>query len=69
MYSQLSTAISDASGYIDSQLDSFELTFAPVPPEKNDTWIEILIALLTLGLTAIAAPFFAGGKSRCRAFS
>jgi hypothetical protein len=66
MYSQLSTAISDASGYIASQLDSFELTFAPVAQPKSDEWIVILIALLGLGLTAVAAPFFAEGKFRHR---
>lgn len=64
MYSELYSAINAASGYIDSQLDSFELTFAPVSQPKSDEWLVILIALLGLGLTAVAAPFFAGGESR-----
>jgi hypothetical protein len=63
MYSQLYTAISDASRYINSQLASFKLTFAPVAQPKSDEWILILIALLGLGLTAVAALFFARGKS------
>ncbi|WPG98091.1 Hypothetical protein R9X50_00087700 [Acrodontium crateriforme] len=60
-YSQLYNAINDAAGsYIDSQLQSFEDTFAPVPPARSDEWLLILTSLLGLGLTAIAAPFFDG---------
>lgn len=45
-------------------MEDFELTFAPVPPEPSDEWLEILIALFGLGITAIAAPFFDESKSR-----
>jgi hypothetical protein len=66
MYSQFYNAITAAAGqYIDSQLQYFETTFAPVPPPKSDEWLLILINLLGLGISAIAAPFFEGGESRC----
>ncbi|KGO58768.1 Glycoside hydrolase, superfamily [Penicillium expansum] len=60
-YSQLWYAINGiAATYIDNQLSDFEDTFAPVPPAKSDEWLDILIDLLGLGLTAVAAPFFDG---------
>lgn len=63
MYSQLWYAITGiAATYIDNQLSDFEDTFAPVPPAKSDEWEVLLIDLLGLGITAIAAPFFDGGE-------
>lgn len=44
-------------------MQSFEDTFAPVPPPQSDTWEEILIDLVGLGITAIAAPYLDGGES------
>ncbi|KAL4745304.1 hypothetical protein BDW72DRAFT_211523 [Aspergillus terricola var. indicus] len=44
---------------IDSlSLDNFENKFAPVPEPPDDTWLLLLIDLVTLGTAAIAAPFF-----------
>lgn len=63
MYSQLYYAINGiAATYVDNQLSDFEDTFAPVPPAKSDEWLVLLIDLLGLGLTAVAAPFFDGGE-------
>ncbi|KAJ5726918.1 Glycoside hydrolase superfamily [Penicillium malachiteum] len=60
-YSQLYNAINGiAATYIDDQLKDFEDTFAPIPPTESDEWLDILIDLLGLGLTAVAAPFFDG---------
>ncbi|KAL5337697.1 hypothetical protein BJX70DRAFT_409027 [Aspergillus crustosus] len=39
-------------------LDDFELTFAPVPPEESNMWLEILLTLLTLGTLSGIGPFF-----------
>lgn len=47
-----------AASLIDDSLKSFEDDFAPVPPPQSDLWELLLIQLLTLGLTAVAAPFF-----------
>lgn len=59
MYSQLYSGIFDATGgYIDTQLQDFEDTFAPVPPAPSDEWLILLTSLLGLGITAVAAPFF-----------
>ncbi|OTA05027.1 chitinase [Trichoderma parareesei] len=41
-------------------LPEMENTFAPVPPESNSELLLILLNLLGLGATAIAAPFFDG---------
>ncbi|KGO76570.1 Peptidoglycan-binding Lysin subgroup [Penicillium italicum] len=61
MYTELYDNInSDAGVYIDSQLQDFEATFAPVPPAPSDDWLVILTNLLGLGITAIAAPYFDG---------
>ncbi|GCB21695.1 killer toxin subunits alpha/beta [Aspergillus awamori] len=60
-YSRLDSAISKVAGtYIDSQLQDFEDTFAPVPPTPSDTWLEILLNLLGLGITVVTAPYFEG---------
>lgn len=60
MYTQINAA---AANYIDTQLADFEDTFAPVAPAASDEWLEIVISLVGLGITAIAAPFFDGGTS------
>nr|POE96544.1 killer toxin subunits alpha/beta [Quercus suber] len=50
--------VSAAALQIDNSLAKFENTFAPVPPPKSDKDAQIIIALLTLGASAVAAPFF-----------
>jgi hypothetical protein len=41
---------------------SFEQTFAPVPPpDPSQTAIEEVIAIITLGASIAAAPFFNSG--------
>lgn len=67
MFQSFHDALTDeAATYIDSQLASFEDTFATVPPEKSDEWLEILLNLLGLGFSAAAAPFFDSCKlSKC----
>ncbi|OAA60299.1 chitinase [Niveomyces insectorum RCEF 264] len=43
-----------------ASLDLLEDTFAPVPPTHHEVWLDILMALLPLGLISSAAPFFNG---------
>ncbi|PWY76008.1 glycoside hydrolase family 18 protein [Aspergillus sclerotioniger CBS 115572] len=58
-YSQFHAAIDAVAGtYIDTQLQYFETTFSPVPPTESNTWLEILLNLVGLGITAVAGPFF-----------
>ncbi|GKZ37253.1 hypothetical protein AbraIFM66950_008710 [Aspergillus brasiliensis] len=60
-YSRFYAAIHDVAGtYLNSQLPDFEKTFAPVAPTPSDTWLEILINLLGLGITVVTAPYFEG---------
>ncbi|KAF2168013.1 glycoside hydrolase family 18 protein [Zasmidium cellare ATCC 36951] len=59
IYSDYVTALTSAAATaIDPSLDTFETTFAPVPPPKSDLWLQIIIALATLGASMVAAPFF-----------
>ncbi|KAJ6140241.1 hypothetical protein N7471_006727 [Penicillium samsonianum] len=39
-------------------LDDLENKFAPIPPEEDNTWLLLLIDVLTLGTLGTAAPFF-----------
>lgn len=66
MYSNYWKALDGAAGTtFSASLPSFETTFAPVPPPKETPlWEEILIAIVTLGASLIAAPFFNSSKSR-----
>lgn len=41
-----------------SALDDLENKFAPIPPEEDNTWLLLLIDLLTLGGLGTAGPFF-----------
>lgn len=50
-------------------LTSFENTFAPVTPPENTAWMDILWAVISLGLTAVAAPFFNGAFSKLAYFA
>ncbi|OJZ85163.1 hypothetical protein ASPFODRAFT_61841 [Aspergillus luchuensis CBS 106.47] len=60
-FSQFYAAINAVAGtYIDTQLQDFETTFATVPSPPSDTWLEVLVNLLGLGITVITAPYFEG---------
>ncbi|KAF2160903.1 glycoside hydrolase family 18 protein, partial [Zasmidium cellare ATCC 36951] len=64
MYTSFIDAITGfAALSIDSSLSSFEDTFAPVPPPPSDEVAQLIIAFVTLGASAIAAPFFNSSKS------
>jgi hypothetical protein len=39
-------------------LDDLENKFAPIPPEEDNTWLLLLVDLLTLGTLGTTAPFF-----------
>ncbi|CAK7206937.1 hypothetical protein SEUCBS139899_009744 [Sporothrix eucalyptigena] len=43
---------------VQSTMHAFEDTFAPVRPTESTGWVDILMAVVSLGLTAVAAPFF-----------
>ncbi|OLN96797.1 Killer toxin subunits alpha/beta 2 [Colletotrichum chlorophyti] len=49
--------------------DDMEDTFAPIPEEKTNQWLNILIDLLTIGTLGGAAPFFNGFLKTLPAFS
>ena len=42
-------------------MSDFENTFAPIPPPPDNTWIQILLDLVSMGATMVAGPFLKGG--------
>jgi hypothetical protein len=60
MYLDYYNALYRAAGVsINPELKNFENKFAPVPPALDDPkWLQILLGLISLGATMIAAPFF-----------
>ncbi|THC89244.1 hypothetical protein EYZ11_011312 [Aspergillus tanneri] len=47
-----------AASEITNALDDFENKFAPIPKPPDNTWLLLLIDLITLGSASAAAPFF-----------
>ncbi|GAB1203521.1 hypothetical protein APSETT445_002156 [Aspergillus pseudonomiae] len=47
-----------AASVITNSLDDFENKFAPIPKPPDNTWLLLLIDLITLGTASAAAPFF-----------
>lgn len=47
---------------IDNSLDDLENKFAPVPPPKDDTWVNILLGFVSMGTPMIGGKFFKDGK-------
>lgn len=59
MYASYQTALTQACATsLDPALDDFEVTFAPVPPPPDDTWLSILLDVVTLVGTVAVANFF-----------
>ncbi|KAK9855849.1 hypothetical protein MYU51_001467 [Penicillium brevicompactum] len=50
--------VTDAALVIDNSLPHLENTFAPVPPEKNDNWLNTLLGLVALGVPTVGGKFF-----------
>lgn len=65
MYAQFHDAlVSDAALVIDNTLPDLENTFAPVPPAKDDSWLNILLGFVSMGTPMIGGKFFDDGKLR-----
>jgi GH18 family chitinase/LysM repeat protein len=58
MYTDFHDELYKAASVISFSLDDFGNKFAPVPEEKDDTWLLVLIDLLTFGTATLAGPFF-----------
>ncbi|CAG8893424.1 unnamed protein product [Penicillium egyptiacum] len=48
----------EATVFSSTALDHMENSFAAVPPEKDNTWLLLIIDLLTVGTLGTAGPFF-----------
>src|ERR1700761_2153528 len=59
MYERYSNALFlVAASTLDPSMTEFETTFAPVAPEPDDTWLQILLDIVSMGAAMVAAPFF-----------
>ncbi|OIW30765.1 hypothetical protein CONLIGDRAFT_614022 [Coniochaeta ligniaria NRRL 30616] len=59
MYASYQTALYQAAAaYLDPALADFENNFAPVPPPPDNTWLEILLAVVDLVGTVAVSSFF-----------
>ncbi|KAK8074334.1 chitinase [Apiospora phragmitis] len=59
MYAQYHEALFDvAASEISNALDDLENKFAPIPAEEDNTWLLLLIDLITVGTLSAAGPFF-----------
>ncbi|KAH0426127.1 glycosylhydrolase family 18-6 [Colletotrichum camelliae] len=58
VYRSYYNAVLDVATIGSFTLDNLENQFAPVPPEKDDTWLLFLINMLTTGTLLVAAPIF-----------
>lgn len=47
-----------AASSINPALEDFENKFSPIPPEQDNNWLLLLLDLVTVGVSAAAAPFF-----------
>ena len=58
------TITDSATLSINNALDSFANDFAPIPPEPDNTWLLILLDVLTIGASAALGPLFKNGTFR-----
>ncbi|GKU21122.1 unnamed protein product [Fusarium langsethiae] len=58
MYSDYYDAVTEAATFIAFDLADFGNKFAPIPEAEDNTWLFVMIDLLTWGTSSIAAPFF-----------
>lgn len=62
MYSEFKSAlVADAALVIDNTLPDLENTFAPVPLEKDDSWLNTILGLVALGVPIVGGKFFDDG--------
>lgn len=59
IYQSYHDALFDAAAAaIDPALQDFESNFSPVPPTEDNTSLLLLLDIITVGISAAAAPFF-----------
>jgi hypothetical protein len=61
MHHTYHTSLFQAMSVISTSLDDMEETFAPIPQPQDNTWLLLLINLVTLGTLSVMAPFFNHG--------
>jgi len=54
--------VSASALLIDNSLDDLENKFAPVPPPKDDSWLNILLGFVSMGTPMIGGKFFSDGE-------
>ncbi|CAI7654484.1 unnamed protein product [Penicillium discolor] len=59
MYAEFKSAlVANAALVIDNTIPDLENTFAPVPPKKDDLWLDAVLGLVALGVPTVGRKFF-----------
>ncbi|GKZ81630.1 hypothetical protein AnigIFM56816_006151 [Aspergillus niger] len=58
MYKRYYDGLFNSLSIVGTALDDMENKFAPIPPEEDNTWLNILIDMITLGALGTAGPLF-----------
>ncbi|KAL4879073.1 hypothetical protein BJY04DRAFT_229417 [Aspergillus karnatakaensis] len=58
MHADYHDALFDVAALTSFTLDDMENTFAPVPTADDNTWLRVLLNLITIGTLSAGAPFF-----------
>jgi hypothetical protein len=62
MYAEFQSAlVANAALVIDNTLPDLENKFAPVPPKTDDSWLNTLLGLVSLGVPLVGGKFFDDG--------
>ena len=70
MYAEFKSAlVANAALVIDNTLPDLENTFAPVPPKKDDSWLDAVLGLVALGVPTVGGKFFDSGTLSLMSFT
>ncbi|RAK98081.1 glycoside hydrolase [Aspergillus ibericus CBS 121593] len=58
MYQRYYDTLFQALTLVSTALKDMENKFAPIPPKEDDTWLLLLVDMITLGALGSAGPFF-----------
>jgi GH18 family chitinase len=58
VFTSYQTALTQALAIASTSLRDLENKFAPIPPVKDNSWVYVMVDLLTLGTLTAAGPFF-----------
>ncbi|KAF4765737.1 hypothetical protein HAV15_003947 [Penicillium sp. str.  len=70
IYAEFKSAlVANAALIIDNTLPDLENTFAPIPPKKDDSWLNAVLGLVALGVPTVGGKFFDSGTLPLMSFT